>query len=147
MSAGELEGGCLCGSTRFRVSGPATNRCFCHCRSCRLASGAPFVAWATFPSAEFQLVRGTLATVRSSAKVTRGFCASCGTAISYRHDARPAEVDVALATLDAPASLRPECHIWVYHKLPWIVLEDALPQFPEWRKDDAAATSKVERDS
>ena len=137
MSAQEFDGGCLCESTRFRLCGPATNRCYCHCRSCRLASGAPFVAWATFPAAEFRLIRGELAQYRSSEKVYRGFCASCGTAITYRHDARPEELDVALATLDEPASLQPECHIWVSLKLSWVIPADQLPQFPEWRRGAA----------
>ena len=36
----------------------------------------------------------------------RGFCNSCGTSITYAHDARPDEIDVTLVTLDAGATLR-----------------------------------------
>lgn len=46
-----LEGGCLCGSVRYRINGdPSTKEtpCLCHCRTCQLSSGAPLVAWATF---------------------------------------------------------------------------------------------------
>jgi hypothetical protein len=136
MSTPEREGGCLCGSTRFRVAGAATNRCYCHCRSCRLAAGAPFVAWATFPAAEFRVLRGDLARHRSSPRVERGFCPSCGTAISYAHQDRPGEIDVALATLDDPTPFPPECHIWVSHELPWVVAGDGLPRHREWRTDD-----------
>ena len=132
MSQAEHAGGCLCGAIRYRVSGKGTNRCYCHCRSCRLASGAPFVAWATFSAAGFQLDRGELERYRSSEDVVRGFCAACGTSVSYRHRARPQELDVALATLDDAGALRPECHIWVSHKLPWVVTGDGLPCFPEW---------------
>jgi hypothetical protein len=131
---GELyEGGCLCGAIRYRVEGPARNLCWCHCRSCRLASGAPFVAWATFDRARFQLVRGELATHRSSEPVLRGHCRSCGTSISYEHRERPGELDLTLATLDDARGLKPECHIMVSHKLPWVALGDGLPQFREWR--------------
>ena len=130
-------GGCLCGAIRFQVSGEAVNRCFCHCRSCRLASGAPFVAWATFSSTGIRVTRGRLATYRSSEKVTRSFCASCGTALTYLHDARPGDLDIALATLDDSSSLAPEYHIWVSHRLPWVVLADELPQYAEWRRGAA----------
>ncbi|HEX2484141.1 MAG TPA: GFA family protein [Myxococcota bacterium] len=135
MAAAEpaFEGGCLCGDVRYRAVGPATNRCFCHCRSCRLASGAPFVAWATVPAGGFALTRGALASHRSSARVARGFCARCGTALTYAHDARPEELDLALATLDEPGAISPECHIWVSHRLPWIALTDGLPSYEEWR--------------
>ena len=119
MSDREFEGGCLCASTRFRVSGTAMSRCYCHCKSCRLAFGAPFVAWVTFPAAKFRLIRGELAQYQSSEGVLRGFCASCGTGITYSNQARIERIDVAVATLDDPGSLQPEYHIWVSHKLPW----------------------------
>lgn len=46
-----LEGGCLCGSVRYVISGDPSleeTPCLCHCRICQRASGAPAVAWATF---------------------------------------------------------------------------------------------------
>ena len=122
------EGGCACGATRYRAAGVATNLCFCHCRSCRMAGGAPFVAWATFEAARFELTAGRLGEYVSSRPVVRGFCPRCGTALSYRHRDRPNEVDVAIATLDDPAALAPECHIYVSEKLPWLTLGDGLPQ-------------------
>ena len=47
---------------------------------------------------------------------------------------RGAPTAIEAAWLDEPGSLRPECHIWVSHKLAWVTLGDGLPQFPEWRK-------------
>ena len=128
-----FEGGCLCGATRYRAVGPATNHCCCHCRSCRGASGAPYVAWITVPAAGFSLTRGGLATFHSSEPVTRGFCQGCGTALTYAHRRRPAELDVTVATLDDPAAAPPEYHIWVSQQLPWVVLGDGLPRHQEWR--------------
>ena len=130
---GAYEGGCLCGAIRYRAAGPATNRCYCHCRSCRGAAGAPYVAWATVPTAGFALTRGTLTTYRSSEPVTRGFCPRCGTALTYAHRKRPEELDLTVASLDEPGALAPECHIWVSQRLPWVVLGDGLPQYEEWR--------------
>jgi hypothetical protein len=133
MEDRRYEGGCLCGATRFEVTGIGTNRGYCHCRSCRLAAGAPLVAWATFPASQLRVTRGTLAQVRSSAKVVRSFCPACGTALTYAHDARPGELDVTLAALDDASSLAPEFHIWVSNKLPWFTIGDGLPQHAEWR--------------
>lgn len=136
MGTASFEGGCLCGAVRFAVTGPVTNPCFCHCRSCRRASGAPFVAWATFPADGFHLTRGALAEHASSKQVVRGFCGACGGALTYRHQARPAQLDVSLAALDDPARVPPAFHLWVSHKLPWIALGDGLPQHPEWPPRD-----------
>ena len=130
---GAYEGGCLCGATRYRAAGPAANRCYCHCRSCRGGAGAPYVAWATVPAAGFALTRGTLATYRSSEPVTRGFCPRCGTTLTYAQRERPEELDLTVASLDEPGALAPEYHIWVSQRLPWVVLGDGLPQYEEWR--------------
>ena len=129
MNALRYVGGCLCGSVRYEVSGAASNLCYCHCSSCRRASGAPMVAWGTFARERFRLTRGELREFRSSAAVLRGFCAHCGSVLTYRHEARDTEIDVTLATLDEPAGLAPEMHVWVSEKLPWVPLADQLPQY------------------
>ncbi|MFL6652178.1 MAG: GFA family protein [Sulfurifustaceae bacterium] len=133
MSTLTYEGGCHCGNVRYRVSGDARDLCYCHCNSCRRTSGAPFVAWGTFPVALFALLSGRLHEYRSSAPVSRGFCGSCGTSLTYFNAKRPDEIDVTLASLDDPAALEPEFHIWTAERLPWVEIADGLPQFERWR--------------
>jgi len=111
MQTRELQGGCLCGATRYRVSGAVDNLCCCHCRSCRLASGAPFVAWGTFENAHFSLTGVPLAERKSSEKVVRGFCGSCGTSLIHVHAGRQGQHAAESATLDEPETLAPETHI------------------------------------
>jgi hypothetical protein len=123
------EGGCLCGRVRYRAGGEATNLCFCHCTSCRRATGALMVPWGTFAAAKFAIVQGALAEYSSSPRVTRGFCAACGTSLTYRHEDRGGEIDVTLASLDEPGALVPQLHIWVEDKPPWVVIEDGRPQY------------------
>jgi len=142
MTAGDVQrppaslaGGCACGAVRYEASGAAESLCFCHCASCRRAAGASPVAWGTFARERFRIVRGSLALRRSSALVERGFCAACGTALTYSHAARPSELDVTLASLDEPVALRPLCHIWVSDRVAWAPLADGLPQFPGWRTE------------
>ena len=129
MSEAGYRGGCLCGSVRYEVSGAVSNLCYCHCASCRRAAGAPMVPWGTFARGGFRVIRGTLSEYRSSPRVLRGFCANCGTSLTYRSEARPAEIDVTLATLDAAAQFAPQMHVWVGEKLPWLTISDGLPQF------------------
>jgi len=38
---------------------------------------------------------------------------------------------VTLATLDEAAQLAPQMHVWVADKLPWVRIEDGLPQLPQ----------------
>jgi hypothetical protein len=129
MEKSHHAGRCLCGAVRYEVSGRAQNLCYCHCESCRRAAGSPAVAWGTFDRSSFRVTGGALAEFRSSPPVTRGFCAACGSCLTYRHDARPTEIDVTLATLDEAAQLAPQMHVWVADKLPWVKIGDGLPQF------------------
>ena len=124
-----FSGSCACGEVRFKIRGAVRDRCFCHCRSCRRAAGAPLVAWGTVDSDQFS-VTGTLALIASSENVTRGFCARCGTTLTYQNSLRSPELDFTLTALDDPALLAPERHIWVRDKLPWLKLDDGLPQHP-----------------
>ena len=129
MEETHITGGCFCGAVRYEASGVARNLCYCHCESCRRAAGSPAVAWGTFDRNGFRVTQGTLAEFRSSAHVTRGFCAACGSCLTYCHEARSGEIDVTLATLDEPARLAPQMHVWVADKLPWVRIEDGLPQY------------------
>lgn len=124
----------MCGAVRYAGGGAATNVCYCHCASCRRATGAPFVAWATLDLRLFSFGDTKPARYKSSPKVSRTFCGSCGTSLTYQHEDRADEVDVTIPTLDDPEQLEPECHIWVSDKLPWLRLEDGLPQYPEWKR-------------
>ncbi len=124
-------GGCLCGAVRYEIDGPVSNPCFCHCASCRRAAGAPTVPWGTFARDALRVTRGRLSEYGSSPQVWRGFCPRRGTSLTYRHEARAAEIDVALATLDDPTRIAPLMHVWVKDRLPWVSIGDSLPRYEE----------------
>lgn len=128
MSETRYSGGCLCGAVRYEIEGAVSMPCFCHCASCRRATGAPTVPWGTFARDALRVTRGRLTEYRSSPQVWRGFCARCGTSLTYRHEARAAEIDVTLATLDDPTLIAPQMHVWVKDQLPWASIGDSLPR-------------------
>ncbi len=124
-----LEGGCLCGCIRYRVDQPIIDAGYCHCRLCQRASGAPTVAWLTVPAGGFRYVRGTVAVFASSQGHQREFCPVCGTQIAFRAKVDPRTVDVTLGSLDEPARIEPEYHIWCDSKPAWLHLADGLPRY------------------
>jgi hypothetical protein len=126
MSAA-ARGRCYCGQLIYRVEGPVHSLCVCHCESCRRAAGAAFVAWGTVDSDRFHIEQGTLKRVRRL-QIERGFCADCGTSLTYQ--SHPAATDFTLASLDDPTLWPPQMHIWVADKLPWVGINDDLPQYP-----------------
>ena len=123
------EGGCLCGAVRYQATGDALARTLCHCRSCRLASGAPSLAWAVFPTDAFQLTSGTPVRFASSPGVTRSFCGACGTSLTWQHAERPASIDVTTATFDDPDAFAPTKEIWVEHRIGWEALNPAIAHY------------------
>jgi hypothetical protein len=128
-----LEGGCLCGAVRYKVTGPALDRGSCHCRSCRKASSAPEVPYAQFAVSNFEITRGWLAHYHSSAEVTRSFCRHCGSPLAYRHAGHPDRLDIMTCSLDDPDALPPAHHVWTSHMPRWAVIGDGLPAFETTR--------------
>jgi GNAT superfamily N-acetyltransferase len=126
-----LHGGCLCGAIRYRVLHAPIEVSHCHCGVCRRSTGAAFVTWATFPARAFGFVVGSPAERRSSPHAVRTFCAACGTALTFREDARPSLLDVTVGSLDAPELAAPERHIWVSSAVRWVALDDELPRCSE----------------
>src|ERR1700728_2436287 len=106
------DGGCLCGKLRFRVTAPMLESGYCHCRMCQKNSGAPVVAWATFPATHFSWIAGQPGTFTSSAHGKRLFCANCGSYLVFLSANYPAEVSVNTASFDDPGDFPPQMHIF-----------------------------------
>jgi hypothetical protein len=131
------EGGCLCGTVRYRITGHPVAGTLCHCRSCRLASGAPSLAWTVVRVADFHHDGARPVEFESSPGIFRTFCGACGTSLTWRSAARPDTIDVTTASLDQPDDFAPTKEIWVEHKLSW---ETANPVLPHYARSSVGAT-------
>ncbi|MCB1480114.1 MAG: GFA family protein [Rhodobiaceae bacterium] len=126
MSTQAYTGGCQCGAVRYRIDGPLTNAHVCHCRMCQKAAGNYFMPLANAQKADFRLTRGTLAVFSSSQSVERGFCAKCGTPLTF-DTVTAAHLNVVLGSLDDPAAVQPEVQYGTESKMPWFAGLDTLP--------------------
>src|SRR5690606_15646146 len=124
-----LEGGCLCGAVRYRLSGPVDTVDLCHCRMCQRATGAPVTAWATGPVHGFAWTRGSPRVRRSSGIGRRWFCGDCGTALAFEETGPHPSLGITIASLDAPAALRPRQHAWIGSRIPWLPIDETLPAY------------------
>lgn len=123
------EGGCLCGKTRFRVTAEALDSGYCHCRMCQRNSGAPAIAWATFPTASVSWTTREPTGYHSSPQVTRSFCPTCGSYLMFSSTESPHEVSLNAGSFDTPAAIPPRKHIFVESRIAWYRTRDELPQF------------------
>jgi len=126
---GIITGGCFCGQVRYQVDDMAAKATVCHCAGCRRAEAEPAVAWITVPTADFRLLQGELRSVRGRAGEpetcdcgggTRGFCANCGTHITYSGDDRAQEIDITTGSLDEPDRFPPAEDIFPHRKVAWM---------------------------
>ena len=131
-------GGCLCGSLRYDVRTAPSDTGYCHCRLCQLSTGAPVLAWASFPASDFAYLKGAPRRYRSSSRGSREFCGECGTQICYRGDGSE-RVDVNSGSLDDPAAVPPRCHIYTASRIPWFDTADRLPRHPDADPDAPAS--------
>ena len=130
-----FEGGCFCGAVRYIAGNSPGVVTHCHCIHCRRISGAAFVTWAEFPYAEFSFINGSPAFFSSREGVTRSFCASCGTPLTYRNAGTQDRIDVTACSLDHPEAVTPQDHVHHRRALPWIHLSDRLPTYRMGRND------------
>jgi hypothetical protein len=123
MTSQRRTGGCQCGALRYEVDEPLGRASICHCRMCQKAFGNAFAPLVTAKGLRW--VRGEPKRFRSSNKVQRGFCAECGTPMTWEPDGLHPEL--AIATLDEPATVAPVIQVGLESRLPWC---DALPGLP-----------------
>jgi hypothetical protein len=122
------EGGCLCGALRYRCTAAPSDTGYCHCRLCQRSTGAPVLAWASYPVEAFDYTKGAPALYQSSPHGHREFCANCGTQIAYRESQGAVSVDVNVGSLDDPAAVPPRRHIFTASRIAWFDTRDALPR-------------------
>jgi len=126
-----IEGGCLCGATRYRASGTPYKASYCHCNWCRGATGAPVAAWLMFDGERIEIVKGKLKKYASSPGVLRGFCPTCGTTLWWEgrwHDT-PMQM-VSICSLDDPEAYPPDRHASCSEQIGWFDVADDLPRYP-----------------
>jgi hypothetical protein len=109
-----ISGGCHCGQVRFGGEAEILWAGHCHCRDCQLTSGAPFVTWVTIPAGAIQ-IDGEPTLYRSSERGRRRFCPRCGALLFW--EGRPDRIDIAVACLDEPDSIRPGHNSFVRSRL------------------------------
>ena len=134
------EGGCLCGTVRYRCTGAPLWVVHCHCESCRRSAGCAMVTWAGFARDGVVFTAGWPQRYASSPGVTRSFCANCGTPLTYEAESRADEVHFTIGTFDQPEALPPTKHVFHAERISWLHLGDDLPRYAGAGSDEDASS-------
>jgi hypothetical protein len=129
-----FDGSCLCGQVRYRLSAEPGAFGYCHCASCRKASGSAHAANAPVDRSSFHLLQGQslVREFQSSPGKFRAFCSNCGSPLYAYLTAVPDVIRIRLGTLDTPFTKQPQAHTWVSEKAPWDPITANVPQFQTW---------------
>jgi len=134
------EGGCFCRKVRYRLtSAPMFVHC-CHCRNCQNQTGSAFVINAIIETGRIELLAGRpeITTVESGSGRPHDVyrCPDCRTAVWSDYGRRPGMRFVRVGTLDDPATLPPDVHIFTRSKLPWVRLPEGVPAYDVYYETD-----------
>lgn len=132
---GRLEGGCACGAVRYRLTRPPMRVHACHCHNCQRQTGGPFAINAIIETAAVRLLKGRPEAVpvpRAHAPHDVYRCRKCRVAVWSDYGRRPGLRFVRAGTLDDPAALEPDVHIYTRAKAPWLRLPKGVPAFRDY---------------
>ena len=131
--ADHLEGGCACGALRYRLLSPPMFVHCCHCRDCQRQTGSAFVINALIEADRVSVLSGgaeSTAVPTESGRPHKIYrCPSCKIAVWSVYGGVDKLRFVRVGTLDDPAALTPDVHIYVRSKLPWVTLPEGVPAF------------------
>jgi hypothetical protein len=131
----ERTGGCQCGRVRYTLLSEQDDAYLCHCRMCQRAVGAVSVALTQVERSAVTWTTQEPERYRSSPFAQRGFCAACGTSLTYEADGEAA-MDLTVGSFDDPGRFRPTTHYGI---------ESWHPQWLDTRGLPTQSTDQNER--
>lgn len=130
--AQDMTGGCQCGRIRYSVAVEDDAAYPCHCRMCQRATGGVFAALKQVPRAAVTWTTREPDRYASSPIAQRGFCAACGTPLTYEGVDEP-DMDLTVGSFDDPYRLYPTKNFGVESRhAAW----QALGALPDTRTDE-----------
>jgi hypothetical protein len=123
-----LEGKCICGQVKYKLSEKPLFTQACHCKDCKILTGSSYVI-------NSSVLENTLVIdgeISSSVELKGGsgapckvyYCAKCGTYIYTDYSSAVGRLNVRTKTLNNAIEFSPQAHIFTKDKDPWLDLKD-----------------------
>ncbi|HWA59808.1 MAG TPA: GFA family protein [Caulobacteraceae bacterium] len=125
----QAEGGCACGAVRLEIDVPARWAWHDHSAASRRAQGCAYVTYVGSYRSRFRITAGEdmIRTWTDEARgTTRGFCARCGTPLTYERARAPTMVNIPRALFDGRTGREPRYHMNFDEKPDWTWTGEAL---------------------
>ncbi|MBJ3783832.1 GFA family protein [Devosia sediminis] len=133
-----VDGGCSCGSARYRLKAAPLSVYNCHCKDCQRYSGAGWSMSVLIKGEDLELVSGSvvqhLRRADSGNVITMNFCAACHTWLWNDPASGPYKV-LRAGSLDDIDWAAPVGNIWTDSKAAWAKIDPAQVNFPKGATD------------
>ena len=143
------DGGCLCGSIRYRLTDEPLTLYACHCTDCQRRTGSAFALSMVVFKSGLHLLRGEpreyVVTLSDGRQKHGKFCGECSTRLWGEPAKFPEVVVVQPGALDDTTWLHPIGHIWTRSAQPWISIPKDALNFEE-QPDDPMVLINAWRD-
>jgi hypothetical protein len=124
----QVTGGCQCGSVRYAATLASDEAYFCHCRMCQRATGGVAAALLNARRDATQWTTREPDRYASSPFAKRGYCAQCGTPLTFEYNEGSDQLDLTVGSLDDPSVVRLTSHFGVESWVPHWIHHDDLPK-------------------
>ena len=120
-----LKGSCGCENVKYTIKDKPLFTQACHCNNCKKSTGSSFVIHTMIFEDDF-IVNGKVSSTELPTGSGKGyrafFCEICGVYLYCKYNVALGRVAIRTKTLNNP--LRPQAHIFVKDKDPWIEIEN-----------------------
>ena len=123
------DGGCQCGTIRYRLNAKPQMLYVCHCRDCQKQSSSAFGMSLIVAADAVEFLRGRERmrhwdTPGDDGTVKRcHFCPECGSRVMHGSDDPGEAVSIKAGSLDDTRNLQPGAHIWLRSAQPWVSID------------------------
>lgn len=145
-----MEGRCACGEVAYRLTGEPLIVHACHCTWCQRETGSAFAINLWIETLLVDVTKGAPEPVHTPSASGKGQviyrCPTCQVALFSEYATGPMFRFLRAGTLDDPAAVSPDVHVYTATKLPWVSLPDGVPAFEEYyRRSEVWPETSVAR--
>jgi hypothetical protein len=128
------EGGCLCGTIRYRTWGKPKRVTVCHSTFCQRRTGGAVSIHVWFDESDVALTGTEIATYEqrsyeNNCFLRLHFCKLCATTVMLTLEKRPGFRLIAGGTLDDPKSVEVDFYVWRRSSQPWRCLPEDVTSY------------------
>ena len=117
-----MQGSCLCGQVRYRVTGPFQSFHLCHCSQCRKSTGSAHAANIFAEARQIEWLSGEDLIKRYTPEkedvISKCFCSHCGSLVPYL-SLKSGKLIIPAGSLDDDSAIEPVDNIFWADRADW----------------------------